>query len=75
MSVMLNLLSLREITQKLEPYKRTPSDTPLTTLTQIIDCSDRSSKFLQNLDLDSQRISQSSHAIQAALESMNTFFF
>ena len=47
MSVMLNLRTLRDIKQKLEPYKRNPSGTPFTTLTEIIDCYKRFSKLLQ----------------------------
>ena len=73
MPVMLNLCNLRDITQKHEPYKRNPSDKPLTTLNRIIDCYDCSSKLLQSLDLDSQRISQSSQATPSAFKSLNHF--
>ena len=58
----------------LDPYKRNPSDSPITTLHHLIHCHERTSQLLQTLDLDSQRITQSSQAIQSALESMNTFF-
>ena len=58
----------------LDPYKRNPSDSPITTLNHLIHCYDRTSKLLQTLDLDSQRKTQSSKAIQFALESMNTLF-
>ena len=69
---MLNNRTLREITQMLDPFKRNPSDSPITTLTHLIHCYDRNSKLLQTLDLDSQRITQSSQAIQSALESMTS---
>ena len=52
MCVMLNLRTLHEITQKLEPQKRKLSDTPLTTPTKIIDCYEGTSTLLQPLDLD-----------------------
>ena len=58
----------------LDPYKRNPSDSPITTLNHLIHCYDRTSKLLQTLNLDSQRITQSSRAIQSALDSMNTLF-
>ena len=48
LSVMLHLRTLRDKTQNLEPRKRNPSDTPLTALTQIIDCYERISKLLQS---------------------------
>ena len=73
-STMLNLRTLKDLTQMLDPYKRNPSDSPITTLTHLIYCYDRTSPLLQTLDLDSQRITQSSQAIQSALESMNTLF-
>ena len=57
-----------------EPYKRNPSETPITTVTHIIHCYDRIHKLLQTLDLDSQRITQSSQAIQSALETITTLF-
>ena len=69
----LNNRTLRDITL-LDPYKRTPSGTPITTLTQILQCYDRTYKLLQTLDSDSQRITQSSQAIQSALESITSLF-
>ena len=74
LSSVLNNRTLRDITNLLDPYKRNPSDTPITTLTQILHCYDRTHNFLQTLDLDSQRITQSSQAIQSALESITTLF-
>ena len=62
------------MTKLLAPYKRTPSGTPVTILTNILHCYDRSHKLLQTLDLDSQRITQSSQAIQSALEFITTLF-
>ena len=58
----------------MHPFKRTPSDYHITTLIHIIDCSDRTYKLLRALDLDSQRLTQSSQAIQSALDSTNTLF-
>ena len=69
----LNNRTLRDITL-LDPYKRTPSETPITTLTHILQCYDRTYKLLQTLDSDSQRITQSSQAIQSALESITSLF-
>ena len=46
----------------------------MTTLTHILHCYDRTYKLLQTLDLDSQRITQSSQAIQSALETITTLF-
>ena len=74
LSSVLNNRTLRDITNFLHPYKRTPSETPITTLTHILHCYDRTHKLLQTLDLDSQRITQSSQAIQSALESITTLF-
>ena len=74
LSSVMNNRTLRDITHLLEPYKRNPSDTPITTLTHILHCYDRTHKLLQTLDLDSHRITQSSQAIQSALESINTLF-
>ena len=74
LSFVLNNRTLRDITNLLDPYKRTPSETPITTLTHILHCYDRTHKLLQTLDLDSQRITQSSQAIQSALESITTPF-
>ena len=70
----LNNRTLRDITNLLEPYKRNPSETSITTLTHILHCYDRTHKLLQTLDLDSQRITQSSQAIQSALETITTLF-
>ena len=72
-STMLNNRTLKDLTQMLKPYNRNPSDSLITTLNHLIHCYDRTSKLLQTLDLDSQRITQSSQAIQSALESMSTF--
>ena len=73
-SSVLNNRTLRDITHLLDPYKRNSSDSPITTLTYLIHCHDRTHKPLQSLDLDSQRITQSSQAIQSVLESMTTLF-
>ena len=70
----LNNRTLRDLTQLLYPFKQNPSDSPITTLTHLIHCHDRTHKLLQTLDLDSQRITQSSQAIQSALDSMNNLF-
>ena len=70
----MNNRTLRDITHFLGPYKRNPSETPITTLTQILHCCDRTHELLQTLDLDSQHITQSSQAIQSALESITTLF-
>ena len=74
LSSVMNNRTLRDLTNLLDPYKRNPSETPLTTLTHILHCYDRTHKLLQTLDLDSQRITQSSQAIQSALESITTLF-
>ena len=66
--------TLRDMTNFFEPYKRNSSKTPITTLTHILHCYDRTHKLLQTLDLDSQRITQSSQAIQSALETITTLF-
>ena len=55
LSSVLNNRTLRDITNLLDPYKRTPSETPITTITHILHCYDRTHKILQTLDLDSQR--------------------
>ena len=73
-STMLNLRTLKDLTQMLDPYKRNPSDSPVNTHKYLIHCHERTSQLLQTLDLDSQRITQSSQAIQAALESMTNLF-
>ena len=70
----MNNRTLRDITKLLDPYKRNHSETPITTLTHLLHCYDRTHKLLQTLDLDSQRITQSSQAIQSALESITTLF-
>ena len=74
LSPVLNNRTLRDITNLLDPYKRTLSETPITTLTHILHCYDRTHKLLQTLDLDSQRITQSSQAMKSALESITTLF-
>ena len=66
--------TLRDITNLVDPYKRYPSETPITTPTHALHCYDRTHKLLQTLDLDSQRITQSSQAIQSALESITILF-
>ena len=71
---MLNNRTLKDLTQMLELYKQNPSDSPINTLNYLIHWYERTSKLLQTLDLHSQRITQSSQAIQSALESMNTLF-
>ena len=63
-SSVLNHRTLRDITNLLEPYKRNSSETPITTLTHILHCYDRTHKLLQTLDLDSQGITQSSQRIE-----------
>ena len=70
LSSVMNNRTLRDHTNLLDPYKRNPYDTPITTLAHIRHCYDRTHKLLQTLDLDSQRITQSSQAIQSALESI-----
>ena len=74
LSSVLNNRTVRDITHRLDPYKRNSSDSLITTFTHIIHYYDRTHELLQSLDLDSQRITQSSQAIQSALESM-TFLF
>ena len=74
LSSVLNNRNNRNITQLLDLYKRNSSDTLITTITHLIHCYERTRKLLQSLDLDSQRITQSSQAIQSALESMTTLF-
>ena len=63
-----------DLTLMFDPYQRNPSDSPITTRTHRFDCYDRNNKLLQTLDLDSQRITQSSNAIQSALESLYALF-
>ena len=67
--------SLRDLTYKLDPYKKNPSDSPIVTLTHILDCYDHTLKVLQSLNLDSHRITRSSKAIQSTLENLNIVFF
>ena len=74
LSSVLNNRTLRDITNLLDPNKRTPSETPIITLTLILHCYDRTHKLLQALDLNSQRITQSSQAIESVLESITTLF-
>ena len=74
LSLVLNNRTLRDKTHLLDPYKRNVSDSLIATLTYIIHYYDRTHKLLQSLDLDSQRITQSSQAIQSSLESMTTLF-
>ena len=74
LSSVLSNRTLRDTTDILDPYKRHSSDSLITTLTHMIHCYDRTHKLLQSLDLDPQRITQSSQAIQSALESMTTLF-
>ena len=60
------------MTNLVEPYKRNSSETPITTLTHILHRFDKTHKLLQTLNLDSQRITQSSQAVQSALETITT---
>ena len=62
--------TLRDLTYKLDPYKKNPSDSPLTILTHILESYDHTLKILQALDIDSQRITQSSEGIQTTLEKL-----
>ena len=73
-STMLNNRTLKDLTQLLDPYKRNPSEFPITTPYHLKHCYDRIFKLLQTQDLDSHRITQSSQAIQSAIDSMNTLF-
>ena len=74
LSSVMNNRTLRDITNVLDPYKQNHSEKAITILTHILHCYDRTHKFIQTLDLDSQRITQSSQAIQSALESITTLF-
>ena len=74
LSSVLNNRTLRDMTKLLEPCKRNSSETPITTLTHILHCYDRTHKLLQTHDLDSQRFTQPSQAIQSALETITTLF-
>ena len=64
------------LTSRTLRYKKNPSDSPLATLTHILDCDcyDHTLKRLQSLDIDSQRITQSSKSIQTTLENLNIVF-
>ena len=53
LSSVLNNRTLHDLTHLLDPYKRNPSDSLITTLTHLIHCYDRTHKLLQSLDLDS----------------------
>ena len=64
----------RDINYKLDPYKKNPRESPHATLTHIVECYDHTHKTLQSLDNDSQRITQSSKAIQTTLEQLNIVF-
>ena len=70
---MLSLRTLKDMTEELEPYER-QNDTPLTTLTRLLDHVERTSKLLASRNRDSQIINQSSQAIQSTLEALNTLF-
>ena len=74
LSSIVNNRTLGDITQLLDPNKRNPSDSPITTLTHLIHCNDRTHKLLQSLDSYSQRIRQPSQAIQSALDSVTNLF-
>ena len=43
--------TLRDLTYKLDPYKKNPSDSPLTTLTHLLECYDHTLKTLQSWTL------------------------
>ena len=58
LSSAMNNRTLHDITNLLDPYKRNSSETPITTLTHILHCCDRTYKLLQTLDLDTQRITK-----------------
>ena len=66
--------TLRDLTYKLDPFRKNHSDSPLATLTHILNSYNHTLKILQFLDIDSQRITQSSKAIQTTLESLNIVF-
>ena len=66
---------LRDFTYKLDSYEKNPTDSSLTTLTQILECYDHTLKILQSLDIDSQPNTQSSKAIQKTFENLNFVFF
>ena len=60
--------TFRDITYQHDPYTQSPSDSPLTTR------HNHTLKILQSLDIDSQRITQSSKAIQTILKNLSTVF-
>ena len=66
--------TLRDLTYKVYPYKKNPTDSSLTSLTHILECYDHTLKILQSLDIDSQRNTQSSKAIQKHLKIWILFF-
>ena len=74
LSNILTARTFRDLTYKLDPYKKNPSDSPLTTLTHILECYDYTLRKLQSLDIDSQIITQSSKSKQTTLESLNLVF-
>ena len=74
LSAHLNTRILRDVTHLLDPYQQSQSDSIITTLTHILHRHDRTHKFLRSLDIDSQRVTQSSPANQAALDSMTSLF-
>ena len=43
--------TLRDIINKVDPYKKNPRDFPLTTLTHILQCYAHTYKILQSLDI------------------------
>ena len=49
--------TLRDLTHKLDPYIKNPTDSSLTTLTHILECYDHTLKILQSLDIDSTNYS------------------
>ena len=67
--------TLRDLTYRLDPYKKNPTDSSPTTLTLILECYDKTLKILQSLEIDSQRITQSSKAIQKTLGNLIMVFF
>ena len=58
LSSVLNNRTLRDMANLLELYKRNFSETPITTLTHILHCYDRTHKHLQTLDLLHQTLLQ-----------------
>ena len=66
--------TLRDITYKLDPYKKHPRDSPLAILTHILECYHHTLNIIHSLDIDSQRITQSSKTIQTTLNTFNIVF-